>query len=211
MNNQRVYLTVLLIAWMAFAQVAGAGKLLELAVNDKRGVYTVRIDMTIHAAPEHVYDVLTDYEQLHRLNPSITESERLPASNKGLVRVRTRIQDCVLIFCVDFVRVENVREVQAGHLTAETDPQASDFDYGKAVWRVESLGDYSRVIFEAKLQPGFALPPVIGPYVMKRKLRTEVLTSFRNLECIAKNNAAHLASAIMQDDDTNRHFQQCNS
>jgi uncharacterized protein YndB with AHSA1/START domain len=211
MNNQRAFRVLLLTAWMALAQTATAGELFELTVSDAQGVYTVRIDMTIHAAPERVYAVLTDYGQLHRLNPTITESERLPESGTGRVRVRTRIQDCVFVFCVDFVRVEDVREVQAGHLVAEIDPQVSDFDYGKTVWKVEGLGDYSRVTFEARLQPGFALPPLIGSYVMKQKLRTEVLTSFRNLECIAQARAIDLASVIVLKEDADRHVQHCRS
>jgi len=68
---------------------ATAGELFELTVSDAQGVYTVRIDMTIHAAPERVYAVLTDYGQLHRLNPTITESERLPESGTGRVRLGT--------------------------------------------------------------------------------------------------------------------------
>ena len=200
MKSYRVLFAALLSVLLAAGHAAVAGNLIDLAVSDVNGVYSIRVDMVVHAAPENVYDVLTDYANIHRLNPSITESELLAVSTDGVARVRTRIEDCVLVFCVDIVKVESVREVYAGHLSAETEPQASDFDYGRAEWWILQLGDYSRVVFEASMQPGFSLPPVIGPYVMKRKLRAEVLASFRNLECIARINAVQANNTIALDD-----------
>jgi hypothetical protein len=60
--------------------------------------------------------------------------------------------------------------------------------------------------------PGpFRLPSLVGTYVMKQKLRTEVLTSFRNLECIAQTRTIDLARVIGLEDDTDRHVQHCRS
>jgi hypothetical protein len=187
---------------------AGARNLPNFEISENSGNYRVRMVMLIHAPARYVSSVLTDYKYIYRLNPSITESEILPSPRSGTVRVKTRMQGCILFFCRDVDRVEEVREVNAGHLQAVIIPELSDFTSGSADWRIQPVGDDSRIIYEAQATPAFFIPPVIGSYFVKRAFADAVITSFAKLECIARIKAGldsrsreYLADAAFDDTD----------
>jgi hypothetical protein len=183
-----VALLCLLVAHCPLAP-AGASHLSGIEISEDSGNYRVRMVMLIHAPAYHVHGVLTDYKHIYRLNPSITESEILPSPRSGTVRVRTRMEGCIFFFCRDVDRVEEVREVNAGHLQAVIIPEQSDFTSGSADWRIQPLGDESQIIYEAQVTPAFFIPPLIGSYFVKRTFADAVKTSFARLECIARIRA----------------------
>lgn len=168
---------------------AGARNLSNIEISENAGNYRVRMVMLIHAPARYVSSVLTDYKYIYRLNPSITESEILPSPRIGTVRVKTRVQGCILFFCRDVDRVEEVREVTAGHLQAVIIPEQSDFTSGSADWRIQPIGDDTRIIYEAQVTPAFFIPPIIGSYFVKRAFAETLITSFARLECIARIRA----------------------
>jgi hypothetical protein len=185
-----------------------ASDLSNIEISENSGNYRVRMVMLIHAPARYVSSVLTDYKYIYRLNPSITESEILPSPRSGTVRVKTRMQGCILFFCRDIDRVEEVREVNEGHLQAVIIPEQSDFTSGSADWRIQPVGDDSRIVYEAQLAPAFFIPPVIGSYFVKRTFAEAVITSFARLECIARIRAGldtrsrqYLADAAFDDTD----------
>lgn len=85
----------------------------ELQVYENSGVYHIRVVAEIDAPVEYVHRVLTDYDHIYRLNPSITESRLLLSPGNGVVRVKIRILDCIFIFCMEIDRVEDVYELPA--------------------------------------------------------------------------------------------------
>jgi len=168
---------------------AGARNLSNIEISEDSGVYRVRMVMLVHAPARYVSSVLTDYKHIYRLNPSITESEILPSPHSGTVLVKTRMQGCIFFFCRDVDRVEEVHEVNAGHLQAVIIPELSDFTYGSTDWNIQPVGNDSRIIYEAQVTPAFFIPPVIGSYFVKRTFAEAVITSFARLECIARIRA----------------------
>ena len=166
-----------------------AGELGELSIKDNDGVYAVRLEMRVDAPASYVYQVLTDYRHVYRLNSSITASEVITDSTSGTPRVRTVIEDCFLIHCLKIARTETVYTEEDMHLHVVTDPEVSDFKSGITDWWILPDGNGSRVIYIAEMEPDFYVPPIIGPFVMKSELRNGILTSLENLECIARDNA----------------------
>ncbi len=73
----------------------------------------------------------------------------------------------------------------SGDIVAEIVPERSEFKSGRTVWRVCSMGDRSRIEYESTMEPDFFIPPVIGKFMAKKSIRTEVATSFTNLERVA--------------------------
>jgi len=178
--------------WLLLAIVCGlaAGELQELSVTDNGGTYHIRTVMWVDAPADQVYKVLTDFEHIYRLNPSITESEVLPPAEPGTTRVRTLIEDCVWFRCLKINRMQSVHEDSPWYLRVETDPRSSDFKSATTEWWVLPYGDEAtKVIYDAQMTPDFYLPPVVGRFVLKIKLRESVVTSFERLECIARINA----------------------
>ena len=162
-----------------------AGELVELEVVESQGIYRIKAVTILDAPAKQVHSALNDLAHIYRLNPLITESEILPSPSNESVRVRTHIVGCVAFFCNEIERVEDVRELPSGKLQSVMVPELSSFRSGSAEWRTESLGDRSRVIYQAQMEPEFFIPPLIGSYFVKKKLRESVTTSFARLELIA--------------------------
>jgi hypothetical protein len=174
---------------LAPSVVAGAGTHPSIEISEHAGSYRIRMVALIRAPAKSVYEVLTDYRHIYRLNPAITQSAILPSPQEGAVRVRTRIEGCIFFFCRDLDRLEEVRELDDGHLQAVIIPDYSDFSAGSADWHIQSLGDGSRIVYEAQVTPAFFIPPIIGSYFVKRAFGEAVLTSFGRLECVARIRA----------------------
>ena len=168
---------------------AEAGTPMEIEISEHEGNYRVRLVTHIHAPAKYVYEVLTDYRHIYRLNPAITQSEVLPDTGNGTVRVRTRMEGCIFFFCRDIDRVEEVRVLNDRHLQAVMLPEQSDFTAGSADWRIQPIGYETRIIYDAQLTPAFFIPPIIGSYFVKQTFAQAVQTSFERLECIARVRA----------------------
>ena len=158
----------------------------EAQVANDGGVYHIKIIAEVDASAEYVYRVLTDYKHIYRLNPSITESEILPSPGHGVVRVRTRVDDCTSIFCVEINRVEDVYESPPYVLRTVIVPSLSNIRSGNAKWKIEDMEEYTEIVYQAQLEPDFNVFPVVGSAIFKRKLRQEMMTSVAKIECIAR-------------------------
>ena len=163
-----------------------AGELVELALTYKQGVYHLNLIMILDATPEYIHEVVTDYEHIYHLNPSIVESEVLQTPDNSIVQVRTLVNDCVFIFCKEIHRVEEIRELQTGDIHSEIIPRLSNVKSGTTKWQFHPVGSGTRVNYNLTLEPGFNVPPFVGTYIVKKKLKKEVLESFNNIERLAK-------------------------
>ena len=169
--------------------LARTADLAELQVSEIQGVYRIYLVMQMHVPVHYVHGVLTDYKHIYRLDPAIIDSEILPSPDDGIVRVRTRLVDCIAFFCVKIERVEDVHELEHGGLQTTIVPTLSNFKYGHAEWEIMDQEGLTQVIYQAQLEPGFFIPPLIGSYLVKQKLRKNVLASMARIECIARIQA----------------------
>ena len=181
----RLLLTLLLL----FGAQARGGEVLSTAVDyaDKR--YFVELVVLVDAPVGAVHQVMTDYDQLTRINDAIKESEILFSTDKHTHRVRTRTESCVLFFCVNMLRVEDVEELPNNIIIATMVGEQSDFRYGHSRWKITPENDKTRVSFNSDLQPDFWVPPLIGPFIVKRKLREESLKTAAGIERLAQQVA----------------------
>jgi len=167
------------------ASGAAAGKIYTAAVTHQSGSYFVEVDALVSAPEPAVRRLLTDYDHLSRVNPAIESSEILLERKTGDYQVRTVTRACVWFYCKRIHQVQDVIESQDGSITAVVIPEQSDFKHGYArvnVWR-EPTG--TRVLIRSEVEPDFWIPPIIGPWLIKRKLRSEALETVHNLERVA--------------------------
>jgi hypothetical protein len=174
-----------LVTLYTFSSASRTNELLKLEIADSRGIYRITAVTLLDAPAKHVRSALNDLVHIYRINPLVTESEILPSPDRESVRVRTHIVACVAFFCNQIERVEDVRELPSGNLQSVVVPELSNFRSGNAEWRIESLGDRTRLVYQAQMEPDFFIPPLIGSYFVKQKLAESVATSFANLERIA--------------------------
>lgn len=169
--------------------LARTADLAELQVSETEGIYSINLVIQVHAPAWHVHRVLTDFARIYRLDPAIVESEILPSPDEGVVRVRTRVHDCIAFFCMKIDRVEDVRELDHGGLQATTVPALSSFKSGHAEWKILRMEERTQVTYQAQMEPDFFIPPLIGSYFVKQKLRKSMLASLARVECIARVQA----------------------
>lgn len=177
----------LLVTFACVTRISMAGQLEVFSVSEKDGVYEARIVALLDAPARFVYNVITDYKHIYRINPSIIESEILPSDNGESIRVRNRFEHCIAFFCVEVEMVEDVVETGEGRLVATTIPELSSFTSGTAVWHVHPFENgRTRIHYRVNIEPDFFIPPVIGNLIMKSKLSKEITTSFARIECHAR-------------------------
>ena len=178
--------SLIVIALTGLCATAVNGADIHAAHADHQGRrYSVRVDAQVSASQPDVRRLLTDYNHLGRLNPSIKTSEILLQRTPRDLRVRTVTKVCVWVFCKRLLQVQDVTESDDGALTAVVIPELSDFRYGYARVRVWPEPAGTRVLLSGELEPDFWIPPFIGPWMIKRKLLDEALLTIGNLERVA--------------------------
>ncbi|NOR40762.1 MAG: hypothetical protein GQ537_06110 [Gammaproteobacteria bacterium] len=174
-----------LYALLLFSSICTAGELEELSVTEAGGEYRLRIVSVLDAPADYVYNVITDYTHAYRINPSITEIEILPSDRNEVVRVRSRSEHWVgpFRFIIDWVG--DFVETKHGHIKVITIPEFSSFESGSSIWEIRPQGERTWVLHESSLKPNFFIPPIIGDYIIKRRIVDESITTFNRIECHA--------------------------
>jgi hypothetical protein len=163
-----------------------AGGVVDLMISESQGVYQFALEMILDASAEDVRYVITDYAHIYRIDPSIVESEILGTPDRSVTRVKTLINVCFLSFCRDILRVEDVREVGDDDIYTVIVPQLSNVRSGAAHWRIHPMGAKTRINYDMTLEPGFFVPPLVGSYLVEKRIKEETLICFNNIERIAR-------------------------
>ena len=165
--------------------LASAGKILDSSVTLEDGVYAIAVDARIIAPPDTVFGFLTDYDHLSSINSSIRESRIIHTYSPARHRVRTRIRACILFFCRSVRQVQDIEQQNNHLLVAQIIPELSDFRQGRAEWRLSDATGATDMHFTARLEPAFWVPPVIGPWLFRHKIISELLESAAHMETAA--------------------------
>jgi hypothetical protein len=169
---------------------AMAGKILDSSATLDDGVYTLALTARIDAPPAIVQRLITDYDRLTELNPSLTESRVVLEHSPVKHRVHTVIQACILFFCRSVTQVQDITRDANGHIEALILPALSDFRQGFARWELAAAGNGTTMHFSATLEPSFWVPPLIGPWLFERQLIREVRESTTIMEARAREAGA---------------------
>lgn len=184
-------IVVLVIVFLVFLPVhfnAFAGDVDELIVTEEDGIYQIAVSAQIDASEKFVRQVITDYAHAYRINRSIIEAEVLESPIAGNLRVRARILACTPLICLELERVDEVSTLSSGNILAEIVPEKSDFHSGKALWKIIPDGDKTRLIYQASIEPGFFIPPVVGTRMAIDSMRKQLTATFVRIEQVARIN-----------------------
>lgn len=184
--NNIILPVIILAGYCLFATRLFAAELVDITLSQEQGMYQLKLEIILDASPEYVHDVVTDYVHVYRLNPSIVDSEILHTADSSVVRVRTLVNDCILIFCKEIHRVEEVRELDTGTIFALVIPELSNVKSGVTIWQIQPMEERTRINYLLSIEPGFFVPPLVGTHIVKQKLKKEVLVSLDNIERMAQ-------------------------
>ncbi|MFQ5995311.1 MAG: SRPBCC family protein [Acidiferrobacterales bacterium] len=185
MTARTASLILLLTAVTLLASTTlGAANIQDLQVTHDDGSYSVAFDVIIGAEPALARQLLGDYTQWPRLSKALKESELLETFPDGRQRLRLRFHSCVLIFCKTILQIKDMEKRPNGDLLTIIVPEDSDFAAGWERWEIRSEHDHTRVRYHAELVPDFSLPPLIGPWILKMKLRRRLTVTAERLEAL---------------------------
>lgn len=158
---------------------------MPITVSEHAGHYHLAFSVAVHAPLPRVMALATDYAHLRRLSPNIVSSAVLQAPAPGRTEVRVVFHACVWFFCKTLHKTEWVYSQPDGVITTVALPPDSDFTRAVERWQFRPDGTGTLVTYRSEVTPKFAVPPVIGPWLIRGVLRRDVAASVKRFEQLA--------------------------
>lgn len=171
------------VSW--FANIVFAAVIHNLEIEYRAGRYELIAHTYLDAPREAVFRVLTDYNHFNRISRVYEESGFMEPAADGTLVVYTRVRGCVLFFCKNMTRVERLETQAPSFIRTTTLPEQSDFRYSVSEWILEPEESGTRVIYRLAMEPDFWLPPLIGPWVLKRRLLEGGTRAMNRIEALS--------------------------
>lgn len=169
---------------LAAASVSAAD-LRAISVVYENDRYHLRSEVWFAADSEDLYRVLTDFDDYERISSAFVEAYDVPPDEEGRPRFYTRMEGCLLFFCRSVERYGHLLLEPLKEIVAVTDPGESDFRYCRESWRFEEDGEGTVLHYDFEMEPDFWVPPVIGPWIIKRTLEVDGRDAIGRIEAIA--------------------------
>jgi len=170
--------------------VGSAAVIHDLKIEYHSGRYELVSHTYVDAPREAIFHVLTDYDHFNRISRIYEESGFMEPASDGTPVVYTRMRGCVLFFCKSITRVERLETREPGFIHTVTLPEQSDFRYSVSEWILEPEGNGTNLIYRAVLEPDFWLPPIIGPWALKKRLLEGGAGAINRIESLSQERSA---------------------
>ncbi len=167
-----------------------AASIRTIEVDYDDGVYRLVSNTFIDAPREAIFEVLTDYERFGRISSTYKEYGFLEPDEDGIPIIFTRMEGCVLFFCVSMRRVERMTVAKPGFIRTDTLPEQSDFRFSTSEWTLEPEESGTSMTYRFVMEPDFWVPPLIGPWVLKRRLTRGGVGAINRIERLAREAAS---------------------
>jgi hypothetical protein len=168
--------------------VAAAAAIDELDVTREHGRYSLEANARLDATPESIYAVLTDFDDnaYSRISRVYKESRYLDPAADGTPLVYTRMEGCVLWHCMTLERTERLETEAPRWIKSTALPEGSNFKHATSEWVLEPDGDGTKMNYRIEMEPDFFVPPIIGPWYLKRTLSQGGLRAVTRIERLAR-------------------------
>jgi len=171
---------------LALCQAAQSADILSIEVDNNKGTYTLTSEVWFDATIPQLFEVYRYWDYSTRFSSAIVEARDLPADEQGRPLFYIRNKGCVLFFCQSFERRGYIETEANKELRAFADPETSDFHHSNESWRFVARDGGTVVTYDLSMEPKFWIPPGIGPYLIKRKLKKNGSEAVNRIEVIAR-------------------------
>jgi len=177
---------LLALAPLLWLGTANAAEMRSVYVEHADGRYTMTSVVWFDAEVPQVYEVFRHWDLSTQFSSAIVESRDEAADEFGRPQYYVRNRGCLLFFCKSFERHGYVEAKPNEVLRAFANPETSDFLLSNETWRFVAENGGTMVLYHIQMQPKFWVPPAIGPYLIKRKLRDNGGEAVDRIEAIAR-------------------------
>ena len=181
--------TLAAVAIGCASSLAYAATIDSLDVTRAHGRYSLVANAHLEATSESIYTVLVDYGEDHfsRISSAYKESGFLEPAEDGTPIVYTKMEGCLLFHCMTFNRVERLETEKPTLIRSIVLPGQSNFKYSVSEWKLESDGDGgTNLVYTLEMEPDFWIPPLIGPWYLKRTLSQGGVRAVSRIERLAR-------------------------
>ena len=170
---------------LSISALASSAEFRDIMVDREDGLYSMRSVVYFNVEPKYLYRVLTDFDLFKKFTSAIVESNNVEADEDGRPQFFARMEGCVLVWCRSFVRNGYLELNPTAEIIAISDPERSDFEISRERWQLIPEGDGTVMIYEFKMVPAFWVPPLVGPFYIKRALRSGGVDAVDRIEALA--------------------------
>jgi hypothetical protein len=165
---------------------AGAAEMRSVDVEYENKRYTMQSEAWFDAPIEQVYAVFRDWDLSTQFSSAIVESRDMEPDEQGRSQYYVQNRGCVLFFCLTFERYGHIESEPVSVLRAFADPETSDFLLCDETWTFTEENGGTAVVYDLSMRPKFWVPPGIGPFMIKRKLKKDGGDAIDRIEAIAQ-------------------------
>ena len=169
------------------AMSASAADMQSMEVDYVDGRYSLESVVWFDAGVDEMFDVFSDWDLASKFSSAVVEARNLEPDAEGRPGFYIRNRGCILFFCKSIVRQGYVESRGKRLLQAFTDASRSDFLFCEESWEFTMDNGGTLVRYTLEMEPGFWVPPAIGPYMIKRKLRSDGGEALNRIEAIAQD------------------------
>ena len=176
----------LLLVVTLLLSTANAAEMLSVEVDYEEGIYTMKSEVWFDAAVEQVYEIFRYWDNSTKFSSAIVESRDMPPDEQGRPQFYVQNRACLLFFCKSFERQGYVESELNVVIFAFVDPENSDFYLSNESWHFFARDGGTVVVYDFEMRPKFWIPPGIGPYLIKRKLKNDGGSAIDRIEVLAQ-------------------------
>ena len=162
-----------------------------IEVSREKNRYHLHTNTTVYAKIDNVRRIITDYENLTLIIPNLKEIKLLNKSENERTTVSMLTEICVFFLCYNIRHVQTFHTVKDDILFSRIIPGLGNFQSGWMRWEIKEIDSnkmypVTQIILDIEMTPDFFVPPLIGPYQIKRKMLEITRATINNLEEKAK-------------------------
>ena len=192
--------SAVLLLYLGMTGPVSAADLRTVEIEREKGVYTMHSVVWFDADIADVYHVFLDWDLSEQFSSVVVEARNTGSDATGDRGFYTRNRACFLFFCKSVERYGKVEHEPLRFIRATADPETSDFHQSDELWSFEPEGEGTLITYTLEMRPKFWIPPVIGPYVLKRKMKNDGTEALGRIEAIAQARAEERARAWAPDE-----------
>ena len=174
------------ILLLLFCGAVSAAELRSVVVDHVDGHYRLKSEVWFDTDINSIFAVFLNYDLAAGFSSFIVEARNLEPDEDGRPRFYIRNQGCVWFFCSSFERSGHIEHAARQFIRSTADPDISDFNFSQEEWRFQSEGDGTLVAYDFEFDPKFWVPPLIGPYVLQKKLQRDSAGAIDRIESLAQ-------------------------
>ncbi|MBS1270231.1 MAG: hypothetical protein MAG794_01186 [Gammaproteobacteria bacterium] len=172
------------------APAARAAEILYARVDRVEDHYTVDFAVRLRGNSDRLRRIITDYPRFAMLSPTVTRSRIIDGRSGRDARIEITFRPCVFVFfCRTITKVSDAHiDEAAGRMVYVVVPNLSDFHEARETITLidEPAGDHSRVrfVYFAVLKPSFFVPPLVGDWIIRHQIVTDLKKTSERVERI---------------------------